>query len=420
MHRLNIIVGAGGTGSYLLPNLLNKIRGEYPQGNSDKVVLIDGDFVEDRNLLRQGFLNTYLNEYKAKALIDMYKNMYPSIDLEYKTEFLNSANTLIKIVNDNVSENIEMEEVVLFSCVDNNYARLRMVIGQQLIKQYFPNLKVVFVDSGNEEWHGQSIVSVIESDKRGVIEFTNGKLSVVADTDQTEQFGNKLDTIFVRMTDWINKLDKGEHELSCDIVTESHPQNIATNMFASVVQVKAYSTERNINFNARKNKSEMYSTSTFESYLNSMQELVDFVNGDAEYTVLSKLFVMVKSTDNEESTTAAIDEEPVVSVVESVDVVLDDSDDELDLVDPMDVINSLSDSEYQEDLDLSSEQDVELEVVDSFESREDFKYLITGQETTTTNVSETVNTVEIDVQESIDNLEDLELEDYLLQFVRTA
>ncbi|WP_172792972.1 ThiF family adenylyltransferase, partial [Bacillus amyloliquefaciens] len=62
MTILTVIVGAGGTGSYAINNLLNLYRVRAKERH--RVMLIDGDVVEEKNLLRQGFLRKDLNKGK--------------------------------------------------------------------------------------------------------------------------------------------------------------------------------------------------------------------------------------------------------------------------------------------------------------------------------------------------------------------
>lgn len=288
MKRLTIIVGAGGTGSYLLPNLLAFYNGLA--GNiENKVVLIDGDVVEDKNLLRQGFLQDDLNQPKSDALVSTYKQAY-DIEVESKNVFLNNADMLLSIVKDNIED---LEDIVLISCVDNNYARLRMVVGQQLIKQFYPDIEVTFVDSGNEEWHGQSIITTMDNFTESILKYENGVMSV-----QPEKYTEvaSYDSIFVRMANWENFLTKGDHEISCDIVTVSHPQNVATNMTAASLIISSLGRlarglePKNISFNARNNKFELYDLSEKEEYLRSMNEIAEFINNDLEFSVIGKVF----------------------------------------------------------------------------------------------------------------------------------
>lgn len=315
MKRLTIIVGAGGTGSYLLPNLLafyNGLAGDV----ENKVVLIDGDFVEDKNLLRQGFLQDSLNQYKSEALVDTYSQAY-DIEVESKNMFLNNADYLLNIVRENLED---IEDVVLISCVDNNYARLRLVVGQQLIKQFYPDLEVTFVDSGNEEWHGQSIVTTMDNFTAPVLAYENGKMVV-----KTEAYTQAAtyDNIFVRMNNWENFLTKGDHEMSCDIVTVSHPQNVATNMTASSLIITSLGRlarghlPKNISFNAQQNKFTLYDISDKVDYIRTMTEIANFINADEQFSVIGQVFAKIHGYKNTNLTAQETAPEQALDVLES-------------------------------------------------------------------------------------------------------
>ncbi|MDV7396813.1 hypothetical protein RZS08_35775, partial [Arthrospira platensis SPKY1] len=83
-HALNlIIVGAGGVTSYLLPPL---IRSFFTSG-----VLIDGDTLEERNIDRQLFDQTFIGHGKAPALLATHGiNRSPST-WDYLEQYLDQS-----------------------------------------------------------------------------------------------------------------------------------------------------------------------------------------------------------------------------------------------------------------------------------------------------------------------------------------
>lgn len=337
MKRLSIVVGSGGTGSYLVPSLLSYFKGISTRLNDENhILLIDGDIVEEKNLLRQGFLTSSLNQSKSEAIYNMYKDGYPDFNLYYEDKFLLFADELVNYVKKHIDD---LDEVLLFSCVDNNFARLRMLVGQQLIKQEFPDLSVTFVDSGNEEWHGQSIVSHLPSGTLPVINMLKGKLTLVE-----ENYCDTVDNIFVRMNDWENHLDKGEHELSCDIVAVSHPQNIGTNMVAATAMVSVLDKVlkqddiKNIQFNASKNTIKAYDLADKDSYLKVMREITAFSN-DSD-AMLSKLYLAMQKKYIEPEVT-----EPVTDEQES------------ETIDLKSLFTDFFDSERAEETEIKLEND---------------------------------------------------------------
>jgi hypothetical protein len=100
------IIGAGGVASYLLPPLVKTLRtqGRVPP----KVIVVDGDILEARNLDRQLFRVSDVGTPKAAALVDLLSHDYPA--LEAQTSFF--------------TEGYPIEESsLLIGCVDNHAAR---------------------------------------------------------------------------------------------------------------------------------------------------------------------------------------------------------------------------------------------------------------------------------------------------------
>lgn len=67
---MHLIIGAGGTASWLVPLLKRML----PKGAEIKIV--DGDLLEERNLDRQLFTREYLGWNKAEALAEIYGTDY--------------------------------------------------------------------------------------------------------------------------------------------------------------------------------------------------------------------------------------------------------------------------------------------------------------------------------------------------------
>ncbi|WP_460271219.1 ThiF family adenylyltransferase [Bacillus sp. NEAU-Y102] len=272
MNRVTVVVGAGGTGSYVMPNLTNLY---HTDTNDNCIVLIDGDVVEEKNLLRQGFLRKDLNGNKAEVLAKRYGVAYPDLGIYYSTGFVNDVSAVLGVV-DTFSE---VDEVVLVSCVDNNYARLRLLLAQfQIFDKY--GCDVHFIDAGNEEWHGQVIPCSLYSGNENPLKLQGNRVTFHAGACG----GHALDSIFVGIENWRTKLTRGDHELSCDEVTVSHPQNIGTNMMSAATVVKAVQqvTQKvkvaEIRFNSRSNKFSVGTGSTSEQLVERLEDICRFVN----------------------------------------------------------------------------------------------------------------------------------------------
>lgn len=239
MSVLTLMVGAGGTGSYVLPLLLER----YEQERVDhKVLVVDGDVLEERNLLRQGFYLDDLGLNKAQALVKHYKNVDLATGVYYSTKNITSISYLVQVVQTMVSFHTDIDEVRLVCCADNTMVRYRLELGLHLILN-LPTIKqVIYVDSGNTELRGQ------------VLFHKYSKGDTVISQQGISINGGISDSIFSRIDapDLASKLTFGDFELSCDVVSESAPQNIATNQLAAFYVVKAIMEQRgSYEFNSR-------------------------------------------------------------------------------------------------------------------------------------------------------------------------
>lgn len=239
MSVLTLMVGAGGTGSYVLPLLLER----YEQERVDhKVLVVDGDVLEERNLLRQGFYLDDLGLNKAQALVKHYKNVDLATGVYYSTKNITSISYLVQVVQTMVSFHTDIDEVRLVCCADNTMVRYRLELGLHLILN-LPSIKqVIYVDSGNTELRGQ------------VLFHKYSKGDTVISQQGISINGGISDSIFSRIDapDLASKLTFGDFELSCDVVSESAPQNIATNQLAAFYVVKAIMDQKgSYEFNSR-------------------------------------------------------------------------------------------------------------------------------------------------------------------------
>lgn len=106
------IVGVGGTGSLLardLPKLLI--------GTTHSMCLIDGDRVEQSNMIRQSYQNHDIGEYKSLALAKKINTFY-DIKCECITKYLTKDELLFDI--NKYSYSIP----VIIGCVDNDKTRI--------------------------------------------------------------------------------------------------------------------------------------------------------------------------------------------------------------------------------------------------------------------------------------------------------
>lgn len=213
-----IIVGLGATGSQLLPfltQLLNNFRGH-------QLFLIDGDYVERKNLDNQKFLEADIDRPKVEALAERYQSVYPELDLCYSVEYIKDT---VKLKHHLESAYNDKNRIpVLISCVDNNASR--KIFDQLFHDESVPEL--IYIDSGNgtTDRIGQIVTGYKEAD-------------TVQDTEDTNFYKTKrvpnirlnpVCDVFPTIRD---DEDDIESHTGCSRVSDANPQNIGTNIYAA-------------------------------------------------------------------------------------------------------------------------------------------------------------------------------------------
>lgn len=200
------IVGCGGSGSQLLPHVMQLASNN--QHKIEKIILIDGDDFEKKNIANQKCLDEEAGMNKADALAERFSYVYPELNgmITSYPHYIKDMNTLLKL-----SYGGEYLVNILISCVDNNATRKLFNDAFELCNKEKKNM--IYIDSGNGDINrvGQVIVG-----------YTYGgdiKLRPVA-----AYFPDILED-----KDDINKLN------SCTRISSEYSQNIATNIFAATI-----------------------------------------------------------------------------------------------------------------------------------------------------------------------------------------
>lgn len=167
------VVGAGGTGSRLIPLLAQFLRsitsGVSPTGwlISPVIWLIDSDVIESKNLIRQNFIERDVGKHKASVIADRYSAAYgvnivpilkmvnPEESGGMRQDILN-ANRVIRNLTSNANnlESLYRSSIVIM-CVDSVKAR------RNILQEFIPhaycgdNPGIFFIDAGNEDDFGQ-------------------------------------------------------------------------------------------------------------------------------------------------------------------------------------------------------------------------------------------------------------------------
>lgn len=148
-----IVLGAGGTGGYLIPHLYRIAFANAERAY--RVIICDGDIVEPKNLIRQNFIEQDIGRNKAAVLAGRYAGAF-GMECEYIPEYIESEQRLKELVQPDfvkASENKpeEAQQVILLGCVDNNKSR---AICHKI---FYEAENLVYIDSGNGEHTGQVV-----------------------------------------------------------------------------------------------------------------------------------------------------------------------------------------------------------------------------------------------------------------------
>jgi len=204
-----IMLGAGGTGGYVVPHLYRLL---HTLDRYTKVIICDGDVVEEKNLIRQNFISADLNKNKAQVLAERYATAF-GLEVSYIPEFIENEERLIKLVE---PDKFPIEAYrypkyegisILIGCVDNNRSR-------QLCHQVFKSTNnLVYIDSGNGEYTGQVVCGVRRSGRT-----------------YYKPIGDVYPDVLI-------DIDKFPTQLSCAESAVSAPQSIVANIMASTAVV---------------------------------------------------------------------------------------------------------------------------------------------------------------------------------------
>lgn len=187
-----MVVGAGGTGSALLPRLMQLHHALLALGHPRglHVIVYDDDTVSDANIGRQGFFPADVGQYKACVLINRLNQAWGT-DWEGIPQRINKS--------DRVGADI------IIGCVDTRKARAAILGSMR-------NDKAYYLDCGNMENQGQVVLGQI-----GNYRLMNR--------------WNRLPSVADLFPDAVNpELDKGDDAPSCSVADALRKQSLVVNM----------------------------------------------------------------------------------------------------------------------------------------------------------------------------------------------
>jgi len=201
-----VMLGAGGTGGHIAPHLYRLL---HTLDRPVKVIIADGDIVEDKNLVRQNFIPADLGQNKARVLAERYASAFGMQTL-YVPEYIENIETLTELVEPDIYRpynRLLRGHSILIGAVDNNKSR-------RLCHQVFQEAdNLIYIDSGNGEFTGQVVCGIR---RKG------------------QTYYKPVGELY---PDVLEETDKFPTELSCAEAAVSAPQSIVTNIMAATAVV---------------------------------------------------------------------------------------------------------------------------------------------------------------------------------------
>jgi len=204
-----IMLGAGGTGGHIAPHLYRLL---YALERPVRIIIADGDIVEEKNLVRQNFISADLGRNKAQVLAERYATAF-GMEVQYIPDFIESKDRLMELIKPDYYSHGEYSYKwskglsILIGAVDNNKSR-------QLCHQVFREAdNLIYIDSGNGEYTGQVVCGIRHKERT---------------------YYKPIGDVY---PDILESTDKFPTELSCAEASVSAPQSIVANIMAATAVI---------------------------------------------------------------------------------------------------------------------------------------------------------------------------------------
>lgn len=226
-----VVVGAGGTGGYLIPNLARQVSIQNSLRAQEglpphTLTIVDQDSVESRNLIRQNFVSADIGKNKAEVMAQRYSRGY-QMSINFVPAYIKDEQQLADIFRPNFHGRSD-DSLVLIDCVDNNKTRtiFKKFLDSAIHNQH-EQLPIYYLSSGNEEFGGQVILSLHNTGR--------GAKQVIHMSKERAISNMLYDSVslFDIFPGTLDATDEFPDEASCAERAESAPQNIFTNMTAA-------------------------------------------------------------------------------------------------------------------------------------------------------------------------------------------
>ena len=153
------IIGAGGTGGYLVRDLSRFVYSieKRTSKSNISITIFDGDNVEEKNILRQNFLPHDIGQNKAEVLALRHVRAFGT-NINYVPEMFESVHASSQKWRG--FNNSEKGTIIYVGCVDNNAARREIAKTMENFRTENwgrQSQEIWWIDSGNERKTGQVI-----------------------------------------------------------------------------------------------------------------------------------------------------------------------------------------------------------------------------------------------------------------------
>lgn len=190
-----VVVGCGGTGSHYIKELGRLIYGHKRLSQDVQITLVDGDLVEEKNLIRQAFMPQDIGQNKAQVMAEILEQAY-GINVNFYDQYIDAPSDLEKLVRVDST-------VLLVGCVDNHQCR------QSMHHFFHVRENCIYMDSANEF----SVGEVVIGSRIGGVDVY---------PDRSQYFPEVMDAEEPRRS-----------EESCEAMNVSFPQHMLTNQLAA-------------------------------------------------------------------------------------------------------------------------------------------------------------------------------------------
>lgn len=196
-----LVVGSGGTGTYFLKEI-SRYLCKKDISMLKKMIIIDGDIIERKNLSRQAFIEDDIGRNKADVMSE-------ALNAAFKLRWTAYCDYIFEV--EQISQLVENGTIpVIIGCVDNHGCRL-------LMEDYFYSVSnCIYYDAANEMSQGECTFSAVIND-------------VIASPCRSYFFPDMLDGDV-----------RGRDAISCEELNNSAPQHILANMTSGLQLLSAF------------------------------------------------------------------------------------------------------------------------------------------------------------------------------------